>query len=97
MFSINGTVNRPAGTAAINKTLIIYLDMYVTVGKLGRNTIQVKFLVELQMDLQLHQVQLGLKLLKPITHAKDPKIVTGNMYSKSFGKQAHHSNCVPYL
>jgi hypothetical protein len=32
MFSINGTVNRPAGTAAINKTLIIYLDMYVTVG-----------------------------------------------------------------
>jgi hypothetical protein len=46
MFSINGTVNRPAGTAAINKTLIIYLDMYVTVvGKLGRNTIQVKFLV----------------------------------------------------
>jgi hypothetical protein len=36
MFSINGTVNRPAGTAAINKTLIIYLDMYVTVvGKLG--------------------------------------------------------------
>jgi hypothetical protein len=26
------TVNR---TAAINKTLIIYLDMYVTVGKLG--------------------------------------------------------------
>jgi hypothetical protein len=55
MFSINGTVNRPAGTAAINKTLIIYLDMYVTVGKLGRNTIQVKSLVELQMDLQLHQ------------------------------------------
>jgi hypothetical protein len=37
MFSINGTVNRPAGTAAINKTLIIYLDMYVTVGKLGHS------------------------------------------------------------
>jgi hypothetical protein len=30
-----GTVNRPAGTAAINKTLIIYLDMYVIVGRVG--------------------------------------------------------------
>jgi hypothetical protein len=58
--------------------------MYVTVGKLGRNTIQVKSLVELQMDLQLHQCSWS-KTAKPITHAKDPKIVTGNMYSKSFG------------
>jgi hypothetical protein len=53
--------------------------MYVTVGKLGRNTIQVKFLVELQMDLQLHQT--GLKLLNQL-HMQT-KIVTGNMYSKS--------------
>jgi predicted HAD superfamily Cof-like phosphohydrolase len=51
------------------KLLIIYLDMYVTVGKLGRNTIQVKSLVELQMDLQLHQLH-GSKTAKPITHAK---------------------------
>jgi hypothetical protein len=68
--------------------------MYVTVGKLGRNTIQVKSLVELQMDLQ-HQVAAGSKTAKPIT-CRELKIVTGNMYSKSFG-QAAHSNCVPYL
>jgi hypothetical protein len=48
--------------------------------------------VELQMDLQLHQLQLGLKL-KPITHAKAPKIVTGNMYSKSFGQGLTIVNC----
>jgi hypothetical protein len=46
--------------------------MYVTVGKLGRNTIQVK-IVELQMDLQLTSAA-GSKTAKPITHAKDPKL-----------------------
>jgi hypothetical protein len=85
MFSINGTVNRPAGTAAINKTLIIYLDMYVTVGKLGRNTIQVKSLVELQMWFAASPIAAGLKLLNQL-HMRKLKIVTGNMYSKSFGQ-----------
>jgi hypothetical protein len=40
--------------------------MYVTVGKLGRNTIQVKSLVELQMDLA-SPIAAGSKTAKPIT------------------------------
>jgi hypothetical protein len=47
------------------------------------------------MDLQLHQCSWS-KTAKPITHAKAPKIVTGNMYSKSFGQLAHIV-IVPYL
>jgi hypothetical protein len=42
MFSNNGTVNRPAELQPLIKLLIIYLDMYVIVGELGRNTIQVR-------------------------------------------------------
>jgi hypothetical protein len=38
------------------------------------------------MGLQLTSSAAGSKTAKPITHAKDPKIVTGNMYSKSFGQ-----------
>jgi hypothetical protein len=70
MFSINGTVNRPAGTAAINKTHL--LDMYVTVGKLGRNTIQVKS--SGVANGFAASIAAGLKLLKPITHAKAQKL-----------------------
>jgi hypothetical protein len=46
------------------------------------------------MGLQL-QIAAGSKLLNQL-HMKDPKIVTGNMYSKSFG-QAGSPYCVPYL
>jgi hypothetical protein len=45
--------------------------MYVTVGKLGRNTIQVKSTVELQMVAASPEF----KLLNQL-HAKDPKNLT---------------------
>jgi hypothetical protein len=67
----NGIVNRPAGTAAINKTPN-NLFGHVRNSWLGRNTIQ-EILVELQMGLEL-QEQLGLKLLNHYTCERSKKL-----------------------
>jgi hypothetical protein len=47
--------------------------MYVTVGKLGRNTIQVKS-SGVANGFAASPSAAGSKTAKPITHAKDPKL-----------------------
>ena len=85
-FSINGTVNKPAGTAAIDKTpnnLLGNTRNILNVGKKyhsGKisNGVAKGFAGSPKLD--------GSKTAKPITHAKVPKIQTGKIYKRSFGQ-----------
>jgi hypothetical protein len=84
-FSINGTVNNPNGTAAIESTPNNLLGKTRNKLNVGKKYHSGKISRGVANGLAGSPNPDGSKTDKPITQANVPKITIGKMYKRSFG------------
>ena len=84
-FSINGTVNNPTGTAAIESTPSNLLGKTLNKLNVGKKYHSGKISSGVANGFAGSPKPDGSKTANPITQANVPKITTGKIYKRSFG------------
>ena len=86
MFSINGTVINPTGTAAISKTPNSLLGTVLNNWKTGKKYHSGKISNGVANGFAGSPIAAGSKTARPTSEAILPRITTGKIYNRSFGQ-----------
>jgi hypothetical protein len=79
MLSINGTVSKPAGTAAINKTPISLFGIVRRSWKVGKKYHSGRISKGVANGFAGSPLAAGSRTARPVTQANVPRITTGKM------------------